>query len=144
MPLRISLRPGEKFVVNSAIVQNGDRTASLLLCNRVSVLLEKDIMQPEEATTPARRIYFPIMLMYLDEVGHESRQAEFAVQLAEFISSTNDPALLAACISIAEEVNSGEYYRALVRCKRLISHENELLRSGRSGDACNRLLSALR
>ena len=29
MPLKLSLRPGEKFVVNGAVVQNGDRRAAL-------------------------------------------------------------------------------------------------------------------
>ncbi|MBX9746498.1 MAG: flagellar biosynthesis repressor FlbT, partial [Hyphomonadaceae bacterium] len=61
MPLKLSLRPGEKFVVNGAVVQNGDRRAALVLQNKASVLREKDIMQAEEADTPAKRIYFPIM-----------------------------------------------------------------------------------
>ena len=80
MPLRISLRPGERFVVNGAIVKNGVRGTDLLLCNRVSVLIEKDIMQPEEAQTPARRIYFPIMLMYLDEGRREDAHVELVAR----------------------------------------------------------------
>ncbi|MGD9981341.1 MAG: flagellar biosynthesis repressor FlbT [Hyphomonadaceae bacterium] len=127
MPLRICLRPGEKFVVNGAIVQNGDRGARLLLCNRVSVLLAKDIMQPEEAQTPARRIYFPIMLMYLDEDGRETAYAEFVARLAEFMSAVRDPAMLAECVSISTEVSAGEFYPALMRCRRLISYEAGLL-----------------
>ena len=67
MALKLSLKPGEKFVLNGAVVQNGDRRGVLILQNRASVLREKDIMQAEDVTTPARRIYFPIMMMYLDE-----------------------------------------------------------------------------
>ena len=66
MPLKLSLKPGEKFVVNGAVIQNGDRRGVLLLQNKASVLREKDIMQPHEADTPAKRIYFPVMMMYLD------------------------------------------------------------------------------
>lgn len=69
MALKLSLKPGEKFVLNGAVVQNGDRRGVLILQNRASVLREKDIMQAEDVTTPARRIYFPIMMMYLDESG---------------------------------------------------------------------------
>ena len=69
LPLKLSLKPGEKFVLNGAVVQNGDRRTVLLLQNKASVLREKDIMQPEEVVTPARMIYFPIMMMYLDEPG---------------------------------------------------------------------------
>ena len=64
LPLKLSLKPGEKFVLNGAVLQNGDRRAVLILQNRASVLREKDIMQPEAVVTPARMIYFPIMMMY--------------------------------------------------------------------------------
>ncbi len=59
MPLKLSLRPGEKFVVNGAVVQNGDRRAALVLQNKASVLREKDIMQPDQADTPAQADLFP-------------------------------------------------------------------------------------
>ena len=54
MPLKLSLKPGEKFVLNGAVVQNGDRRSALLLQNKASVLREKDIMQADEATTRRR------------------------------------------------------------------------------------------
>ena len=44
MPLKLSLKPGEKFVLNGAVVQNGDRRAVLVLQNKASVLREKDII----------------------------------------------------------------------------------------------------
>src|SRR5262249_10728199 len=127
MPLKLSLRPGEKFVVNGAVVQNGDRRAALVLQNKASVLRGKDIMQPEEAATPARRIYFPIMLMYLDERGRDKAYEEFAARLAEFMSAVRDPAVLTECVGVSKEVMAGEYYRALMRCRKLIAYEAERL-----------------
>ena len=127
MPLKLSLRPGEKFVVNGAVVQNGDRRAALVLQNKASVLREKDIMQPETADTPARRIYFPIMLMYLDEGGRDTAHAEFATRLAEFMGAIRDPAILAECVGVSKEVMAGEYYRALMRCRKLMTYEEEKL-----------------
>ncbi len=127
MPLKLSLRPGEKFVVNGAVVQNGDRRAALVLQNKASVLREKDIMQADEADTPAKRIYFPIMLMYLDEPGRDKAQVEFASRLAEFMGVVRDPIILSECIGVSKEVMAGEYYRALMRCRKLISYEAERL-----------------
>jgi flagellar protein FlbT len=127
MPLKLSLRPGEKFVVNGAVVQNGDRRAALVLQNKASVLREKDIMQPDEASTPARRIYFPIMLMYLDDAGRDKSYSEFASRLAEFMGAVRDPSVLAECIGVSKEVMAGEYYRALMRCRKLIAYEAERL-----------------
>jgi flagellar protein FlbT len=40
MPLKLSLKPGERFVVNGAVLQNGDRRAVLLLQNKASILRE--------------------------------------------------------------------------------------------------------
>jgi flagellar protein FlbT len=34
MPLKLSLKPGEKFVLNGAVVQNGDRRSVLVLQNK--------------------------------------------------------------------------------------------------------------
>ncbi|HCK83415.1 MAG TPA: flagellar biosynthesis repressor FlbT [Hyphomonadaceae bacterium] len=127
MPLKLSLRPGERFVVNGAVVQNGDRRASLVLQNKASVLREKDIMQPEDAESPAKRIYFPIMLMYLDEQGREKAYDEFALRLAEFMGAVRDPEMLAECIGVSKEVIAREYYRALMRCRKLIAYEAERL-----------------
>ncbi len=127
MPLKLSLRPGERFVVNGAVVQNGDRRASLVLQNKASVLREKDIMQPDEAASPARRIYFPIMLMYLDDHGADQAYGEFAARLAEFMGAVRDPGILAECVGVSKEVMAGEYYRALMRCRKLIAYENQRL-----------------
>jgi flagellar protein FlbT len=127
MPLKLSLRPGERFVVNGAVVQNGDRRASLVLQNKASVLREKDIMQPEEAVSPAKRIYFPIMLMYLDADSHDKAYSEFAARLAEFMGVVRDPGVLAECVGVSKEVMSREYYRALMRCRKLIAYEAERL-----------------
>ena len=65
MPLKLSLKPGETFVVNGAVVRNGDRRGVLLLENQARVLREKDILHPRDATTPATRAYFSVMQMYL-------------------------------------------------------------------------------
>lgn len=127
MPLKLSLRPGERFVVNGAVIQNGDRRASLVLQNKASVLREKDIMQPEEATTPARRIYFPVMLLYLGAGPEEEAFSEFARRLAEFTSVVRNPEVIAECVAISREVMAGEPYRALLRCKKLIAYEDERL-----------------
>ncbi|MFZ4120563.1 MAG: flagellar biosynthesis repressor FlbT [Caulobacterales bacterium] len=127
MPLKLSLRPGERFVVNGAVVQNGDRRAALVLQNKASVLREKDIMQPDEAVTPARRIYFPIMLMYLDEAGRDEAYSGFAQRLAEFMGAVRDPEVLAECVGVSRDVMAGDYYRALIRCRKLIAYEDDRL-----------------
>ncbi|MFN9357685.1 MAG: flagellar biosynthesis repressor FlbT, partial [Alphaproteobacteria bacterium] len=42
MPLKLSLKPGEKFVCNGAVLTNGDRRVSLVIENKASILRDKD------------------------------------------------------------------------------------------------------
>ena len=127
MPLKLSLKPGEKFVLNGAVVQNGDRRGTLILQNKASVLREKDIMQPEEASTPARRIYFPVMMMYLDEAGAQKYYDDMARRLTEFMTATRNPNVLTECVNLSRHILENEYYKALMICRKLIDYEDEVL-----------------
>jgi len=127
MPLKLSLKPGERFVVNGAVLQNGDRRAILLLQNKASILREKDIIQPEDANTPAKRIYFPIMMMYLEPAEAEKFYDEFVVRMNEFMGVIKNTPILSECVSISREVMATEYYKALTRCRKLLVYEQELL-----------------
>lgn len=127
MPLKISLKPGEKFVLNGAVLANGDKRASLVIQNKASILREKDIMQPTEATTPARRIYLPIMMMYLDSEGGDQYYNEFALRMTEFMGAIQNREALASCVEISRDVMSGSYYRALMLCKKLFEFERKRL-----------------
>ncbi len=127
MPLKLSLKPGEKFVINGAVLTNGDKRTSLTIQNKASILREKDIMQPDEATTPARRIYIPVMMMYLDGDADEQYYNDFALRMTEFMGAVQNRAVLAACIEISRDVMSGAYYKALMLCRKLFEFEQERL-----------------
>ncbi|WP_443747785.1 flagellar biosynthesis repressor FlbT [Asticcacaulis solisilvae] len=127
MPLKLSLKPGERFVLNGAVVQNGDRRCSLVLQNKASVLREKDIMQSEEVDSPARHVYFPVMMMYLDEAGADKYYDEFLRRMTEFMSAISNPNVLAECVVVSKGIMVKEYYKALMGCRKLIDYEDERL-----------------
>jgi flagellar protein FlbT len=133
LPLKLSLKPGEKFVLNGAVVQNGDRRASLILQNKASVLREKDIMQPDDVTSPARHVYFPVMMMYLDESAAQKHYDEFAKRLAEFMGVIANPAVLRECLEVSKYVMAKEYYKALMVTRKLVDYEDERLGNVPSG-----------
>jgi flagellar protein FlbT len=133
MPLKLSLKPGEKFVLNGAVLANGDKRASLVIQNKACVLREKDIMQPEKADTPARRIYFPIMMMYLDDETADTYYSQFALRMTEFMNAIRDREALALCVDISKDVMTGAYYKALVKCRTLFDFERGRLDHGGNG-----------
>jgi flagellar protein FlbT len=127
LPLKLSLKPGERFVLNGAVVQNGDRRSTLVLQNKASVLREKDIMQADEASSPARRIYFPVMMMYLDEGNADRFYDEFVRRMTEFMGVIGNPDVMADCVNISRHCMAREYYKALMLCRKLIDYEDERL-----------------
>jgi len=124
MPLKLSLKPGEKFVLNGAVVQNGDRRGTLVLQNKASVLREKDIMQAEDVSSPARRVYFPVMMMYLDEGDAGKYYDEFVRRMTEFMGVIRNPEILTECVNISKHVLSREFYKGLMGCRKLIDYED--------------------
>jgi flagellar protein FlbT len=55
--LKISLKPNEKIYINGAVVRV-DRKVSIEFLNDVQFLLENHVLQPEDASTPLRQLYF--------------------------------------------------------------------------------------
>ncbi|MEM6834067.1 MAG: flagellar biosynthesis repressor FlbT [Sphingomonadales bacterium] len=127
MALKLSLKPGEKFVVNGAVIANGDRRSALVIQNKVSILRERDILAEEDVNTPARRIYFPIMLSYLDPDNASKYYEEFIKRMMEFMNSMTNQAALTLCVEISALVMNRNYYRALTLCRKLFDFEEELL-----------------
>jgi flagellar protein FlbT len=121
MPLKLSLKPGEKFVLNGAVLANGDKRTSLVIQNKACILRERDIMQAEDANTPAKRIYFPIMMMYLDIEEADVYYSQFALRMTEFMDAIRDR------VEIIRDVMAGAYYKALVKCRELFDFEQERL-----------------
>lgn len=127
MPLKLVLKPGERFVLNGAVVENGNRRVMMILHNKASVLREKDIMQEHEADSPAKRIYFPVMMMYLSDSSNDGMYAAFVARMTEFMSAVSNPEILQQCVNVNRDVMEGEHYKALLRCQKLIAYEAELL-----------------
>lgn len=127
MPLKLRLKPAEKLVINGAVITAGDTGATLVLHNKASLLRSKDILQPEDAKTPATRIYFQIMLMYLDPQNSKNYLDLFLTFTQDLLLATTLPQIKKALGHIYHDVSTGEYYRALKTCRAIINLESELL-----------------
>jgi flagellar protein FlbT len=133
MPLKLSLKPGEKFVCNGAVLTNGERRVSLVIENKASILRDRDIMQAEDANTPAKRIYFPIMMLYLDAEHNEVHYDEFVKRMSEFMEAVTDHDTLTSCVAISRDVLQCQYYKALIKCRQLFDFEQTRLNYVPSG-----------
>jgi len=127
MALKLSLKPDEKLVINGAVIANADRRTTLIVHNKASILREKDILQEQDVNTPAKRIYFPIMLMYMDQGQTNKYYDEFVVRMTEFMNAISTPEAIETCVKISREVMDKNFYKALINCKKLLVFEKERL-----------------
>ncbi len=134
MPLKLNIKPGEKFVVNGAVMVAGKKGASLVLQNEATILLGKDIMQEEEANTPAKRIYFTILVMYLDQDNASQYKETFMRLVEDFMEATTFADVRRTLLHIVQDVNTGKYYRALKTCKAVVSYEAEIFKISLGAD----------
>ncbi len=126
MTLRISLRDGEQMIVNGAVLRSIGRT-DLCVENKVALLRGREVMSPDEATTPARRLYYTCMLAYIDPDGAGAHHDKIVSFLSGLIEALESHDAKAACVSFARKVAEGDYYRALSDCRSLISYESDVI-----------------
>ncbi len=124
MSLRISLRDGEKMIVNGAIFRATGRT-DLMIENPAAVLRGRDIMAPDEAVTPAQKLYFACMMAYIHPDGLATHQAEILGALRALMVALPTEDAQALCVQFATHVASSEFYKALAPCRRLIALERD-------------------
>ncbi len=126
MPLKLSLKPGETFILNGAVVRNGDRRGVLLLQNQARVLREKDIMQPEDVNTPARRAYFSVMQMYLNGDAEGPSYDRTMRSLADLIAVTPMLEERDMIKEISAHIAASNIYKALSKCRDLVKRDDAL------------------
>ena len=128
MTLKISLRDGERLIVNGAILQSVGR-AVISVENKAAILRGRDVISSEDATTPARRLYHACITAYTDPEHRERHQDSIIAALTKIVTAMPSHAAQSACASFAHRVAMGDYYRALVDCRDLITLEREIAAS---------------
>ena len=77
MSLKVELKPGERLIVGNCVITNSDQRTRLFIDGKAPILREKDILTPETADSPARRIYLAVQLMYIYEDVERIRKDYF-------------------------------------------------------------------
>jgi len=125
MPLRVELKPGERIIIGQSVITNSDTRTAFLIDGDAPILREKDILTSETATTPVKRIYLCVQMMYLenDIPGYQELYLGFMKELMEAVPSFRDQ-----LAEVSNLILSGALYKALRELRVLIKREDELLR----------------
>jgi flagellar protein FlbT len=124
MSLKVELKPGEKLIVGNCVITNSDQRTRLFIDGKAPILREKDILTPDTADSPAKRIYFAVQLMYIDDDVERLRTDYFKL-INDIVTAA--PSTTPLVDQINNEILTGELYKALKAAKKLIQYEQELL-----------------
>jgi flagellar protein FlbT len=95
VPLKFSLRPGEKVIVNGAVIGRGEEPGTFYLYNKANFLRGREVMKEEQADTNEKKLYL----------------AKFETVLAHCRADRPDRAK--DLEQVAQFVQERDYYRAL-------------------------------
>lgn len=128
--LVLELRQGEMMIINGAPIRFRTKTRVELTAH-ARFLFGKQIMSPDQADTPARRIYFALQCAYIGTDEERSSGLEAARGLIRAFQDATTSALARDILDRAlEAAENDDCYQALKLARRIMRHEDAVL--GRS------------
>jgi flagellar protein FlbT len=127
--LKIFLKPKERFFVNGAVLM-ADRKVTLELLNDVVFLLESHVIQPEEADTPLRQLYFIVQSMLMEPKTMQMARELYENSHRMLLMTFKNQDVLEGLVAAKASVDAGRPFDALKKIRALFKLEAEILASG--------------
>ncbi len=125
--LVLKIAPGERFIVNGALLENGDKPARIRIADgNVRVLRCRDALRPEEVDTPVKRIYFAIQLLITGDLEVAGTVPAIDAECAALLDIFRpiDADLIPTLRSM---LSRGNHYSALCHLRQILAIEAQLL-----------------
>mgnify|MGYP000166684068 CR=1 FL=1 len=130
MGLRLTLKPGERVILNGCIVRNAGRgRMDLEVENRSDVLRAEEIINEAEARLPVRAVAHAIQ----HALACRDRRDELVphiLQGLERIEAALDPVMSPSLRDVRDSVGTGDFYAALRKLGPALDRERRLLGAG--------------
>jgi flagellar protein FlbT len=124
--LKLSLKPNEKLYVNGAVIRV-DRKVTVELLNDVQFLLENHVLQPEEASTPLKQLYFILQIMLMNPQGAVDARDMFRRSLPLMLANFTDEQIRGTLKNVDRMVGEDKIYEALRAIRSLYPLERNIL-----------------
>ncbi|MBL4749743.1 MAG: flagellar biosynthesis repressor FlbT [Amylibacter sp.] len=126
MPLRLTLKPEERIIINGCIIRNAARRQTLTIENQADVVRGHDLLKEQEVTTPVTRVYFLIQTVLVAAELRDDFNPQIQKSLAELVTVFGSD-YTDNILNAANFVSTGDYYKALRALSGLMKHERDLL-----------------
>jgi flagellar protein FlbT len=123
--MQISLRAGERIYINGAVLR-ASRKMTFELLNDASFLLESHVLQPEDATTPLRQLYFALQTILIDPTSRSARET-YRQMYEATRKSFSTAEVVEGLRHVAELADAGRIFEALKTIRGLYVIEERIL-----------------
>lgn len=126
--LVLKLAPGERVLINGAVVENGPRRGRFnIVTPGANILRLRDAIHPDEATTPVRRLCYFAQLALSGDRDMSEVAPELLKGIAELSCAFRDAGSHEVLSDIRAAVTSNQPYQALKALRSLLATEARLL-----------------
>lgn len=136
MPLRghempgliLKLRAHEQFLVNGVVMQNGDRSARLIIKTADAHILRlRDAIHPDEVDTPVKRVCYIAQLAVAGETEPQQAEKQLRVGISQLRDALDGFDGCELLDHAQEELAAENFYAVLKALRQLLPIEASLL-----------------
>ncbi|GAA0771020.1 flagellar biosynthesis repressor FlbT [Roseibium denhamense] len=124
--MKIGLKAGERLFINGAVIR-AERKTSIELLNDAVFLLEAHVLQPEDATTPLKQLYFILQTMIIDPAATNAARDMFCVVLDSVKSAFSNQEILDRLDDVSDLVKNERLFEAMKIVRALYPIEARLM-----------------
>tara|TARA_R110002020_G_scaffold399971_1_gene610015 strand:- start:226891 stop:227319 length:429 start_codon:yes stop_codon:yes gene_type:complete len=125
--LVLKIAPGERFIVNGAVLENGDKPARIRIADGdARVLRCRDALLPEDVNTPVKQVYYAVQLLITGDLKEADTLPAIDGACSKLLDVFHaiDPELVPMLRSM---ISRGNYYSALCHMRQMLIFEGQLL-----------------
>jgi len=130
----LKLRAGEKLYINGAVIKV-ERKATIELLNDATFLLEAHVLQPEDANTPLRQLYFVLQTQLMEREASSRTLRMFGEMSAATREALGGGLVADGLIGADALVEAGRIFEAMKTLRGLFALEAELMKDKTSANA---------
>lgn len=126
MPLQLTLKPYEKFIVNGCVMRNTGRKTTLVFESHADVVRGDDLLSSKAAVTPVNKAYYFVQTALTRPDLRGQLVPDIQKQLAALATAFGPPNVQHV-FEAANWVSQSEFYKALAAMRPLMKREAEVL-----------------
>lgn len=129
--LVLKLSPGERVLINGAVIENGDRrTRVSIVTPGAHILRLRDALHPEEVTTPVRRVCYIAQLVLSGDADLADARLQILRGIEQLSQVFRDDESREILGDASQAITADNAYMALRNLRRLLPREGRILAAG--------------